>query len=97
MIGESNGEVNALASYLRDARTPDRAEVAFVIADPLQGRGIGTRMLEMLADIARPHEIRRFDAYVLANNDRMRRVFIDSGFAVEQQLEAGVFHVLATR
>src|SRR5262245_30739809 len=93
LIGESNGEVNAIASYLRDTRTPDRAEVAFVIADPLQGRGIGTRMLEMLADIARPHDIRRFDAYVLAGNERMRRVFVDSGFDVEQQLEAGGFHV----
>ena len=32
--------------------------------------------------------------YVLANNDRMMRVFVDSGFAIEQQLEAGVFHVV---
>jgi acetate---CoA ligase (ADP-forming) len=96
LIGESNGVVSALASYIRNAHTPDRAEVAFVIADPLQGRGIGTRMLEMLADIARPRDIRRFDAYVLANNDRMRRVFMDSGFAVEQQLDAGVFHVVLT-
>ena len=96
LIGESNGEAIAVAGYVRDARVPDRAEVAFVIADPLQGRGIGTRMLETLADIARPHEIRRFDAYVLASNNRMLRVFMDSGFAVEQQLEAGVFHVALT-
>jgi acetyl coenzyme A synthetase (ADP forming)-like protein len=96
LIGESNGVVSALASYIRDAHAADRAEVAFVIADALQGRGIGTRMLEMLAEIARPRDIRRFDAYVLANNDRMRRVFMDSGFTVEQQLEAGVFHVVLT-
>jgi len=96
LIGESNDEAIAVAGYVRDARAPDRAEVAFVIADLLQGRGVGTRMLETLADIARPHQIRRFDAYVLASNNRMLRVFMDSGFAIEQQLDAGVFHVVLT-
>ena len=94
LVAESRGEACALAGYSRDPHVPARAEVAFVTGDALQGRGIGTRMLETLADIARVHRIRRFDAYVLANNDRMMRVFVDSGFAIDQQLEAGVFHVV---
>ena len=94
LIGESRAEPCALAGYTRDPHRPDHAEVAFVIGDTLQGRGIATRMLEMLADIARRHRVRWFDAYVLAGNDRMMRVFLDSGFAVEQQLDAGVFHVV---
>jgi acetyl coenzyme A synthetase (ADP forming)-like protein len=94
LIGESRGEPCALAGYIRDLRRSDHAEVAFVIGDALQGRGIATRMLEMLAEIGRRHSVRRFDAYVLAGNDRMMRVFLDSGFAVEQQLDAGVFHVV---
>lgn len=67
--------------------------MAFAIADALQGRGIGTRMLEVLAGIARDHGIRRFDAYVLHDNERMMRVFLDSGFEIERRLESGVFHV----
>ncbi|HYN10911.1 MAG TPA: GNAT family N-acetyltransferase [Vicinamibacterales bacterium] len=94
LVAESRGEACALAGYMRDPRMPERAEVAFVTSDALQGRGIGTRMLEALADLARAHRIRQFDAYVLANNDRMMGVFVDSGFAIEQQLEAGVFHVV---
>jgi acetyl coenzyme A synthetase (ADP forming)-like protein len=94
LIGETRSEACALAGYTRDPHAPDRAEVAFVIGDALQGRGIATRMLETLADIAREHRIRRFDAYVLAGNEPMMRVFIDSGFAIEQQLDAGVFHVV---
>ncbi|HEY7475931.1 MAG TPA: GNAT family N-acetyltransferase [Vicinamibacterales bacterium] len=93
LVAESRGEACALAGYTRDPRRPDRAEVAFVTGDALQGRGVGTRMLETLADVARAHHIRQFDAYVLADNDRMMRVFVDSGFAIEQQLDAGVFHV----
>ena len=94
LVAESRGAACALAGYSRDSHVPERAEVAFVTGDALQGRGIGTRMLEALADIARAHRIRRFDAYVLTNNHRMMGVFVDSGFAIDQQLEAGVFHVV---
>ena len=94
LIAESRGEARALAGYIRDPQASDRAEVAFVTDDALQGRGVGTRMLEALADIARAHRIEQFDAYVLAGNERMINVFVDSGFDVEQQLEAGVFHVV---
>ena len=81
LVAESKGEACALAGYTRDPHGPERAEVAFVTSDALQGRGIGTRMLEALADIARAHRIRRFDAYVLTSNNRMMGVFVDSGFA----------------
>jgi acetate---CoA ligase (ADP-forming) len=94
LIGESGGKITAVASYTRDPKNPDRAEVAFAIADALQGRGVGTRLLETLADIARPRRIRLFDAYVLGDNLRMMRVFEDSGFQIERRLSGGVFHVV---
>jgi len=59
----------------------------------MQGRGIGTRLLERLADIARRQNIESFDAYVLGENTRMLEVFRDSGFKVQQTLERGVVHV----
>ena len=94
LVGESDGHISAVASYDRDTSAPDRAEVAFTIADALQGRGVGTRMLEMLADVARDHNIRTFDAYVLAENQGMMQVFLDSGFEIHRRLEGGVFHVV---
>ena len=45
---------------------PDRAEAAFAVEDALQGQGIGTRLLERLAEIARARGIRLFEADVLA-------------------------------
>ena len=93
LVAESGGRLSAVASYTRDPATPGRAQVAFTIADALQGRGIGTRMLETLAGIARDHHIRTFDAYVLYDNDRMLNVFLDSGFEVTQRLDGGMFHV----
>jgi acetyl coenzyme A synthetase (ADP forming)-like protein len=94
LVAESGGRLSGVASYSRDPKSPDRAEVAFTIADVLQGRGVGTRMLETLADIARERHIRTFDAYVLHDNERMMRVFLDSGFEVERRLDGGVFHVV---
>jgi acetyl coenzyme A synthetase (ADP forming)-like protein len=93
LVAESGGRLSAVASYTRDPTSPERAEVAFTIADALHGRGIGTRMLEALAGIARDHLIRTFDAYVLYDNDRMLRVFLDSGFEVTRRRDGGMYHV----
>ena len=78
LVAEAGNRLVGVATYIRDPRTMERAEVAFVIADALQGRGVGTRMLESLAGVARDHHIETFDAYVLVDNDRMIRVFTDS-------------------
>lgn len=94
LVGETGGHVVAAAHYYRNEDAPDRAEVAFAIADVLQGRGIGTRMLEQLAVAARGNGIAWFDAYVLCGNSRMLDVFVNSGYEVQQRLEGGVFHVV---
>jgi acetyl coenzyme A synthetase (ADP forming)-like protein len=67
-----------------------------VIADALQGRGVGTRLLEVLAGIARDHRVTTFDAFVQHDNRQMMRVLLDSGFEAQRELEGGVFHVVLT-
>ncbi|HEY1304268.1 MAG TPA: GNAT family N-acetyltransferase [Vicinamibacterales bacterium] len=94
LVAEAGNRLVGVAAYFRDLETPARAEVAFTIADALQGRGIGTRMLDTLAGIARDHRIQIFDAYVLLDNRQMMRVFLDSGFEVERRLQGGVIHVV---
>lgn len=93
LVAEAGGRLSGVATYLRDPSSPHRAEVAFTIVDALQGHGVGTRMLDVLAEIARDHRIQTFDAYVLRDNDRMMRVFLDSGFQIQRRLETGVFLV----
>jgi acetate---CoA ligase (ADP-forming) len=93
LVGECGGRIVAFAGYYRAAGDFYRAEVAFTIADALHGRGIGTRLLERLADIARAEHIRTFDAFVLAQNRKMTDVFLDSGYRVSRRMDSGVFHV----
>jgi acetyl coenzyme A synthetase (ADP forming)-like protein len=78
----------AQAGYVRN--DADRAEVAFAVADPFQGRGISTILLGQLAEIAQTAGIATFDASVLSENHRMIGVFRESGFAVSTHAQAGV-------
>lgn len=94
LVGETHRGIVALAGFYRSASSPERAEVAFAIADDFQGRGIGTRMLERLADIARPKGVRTFNAYVLGENRKMMEVFLECGYAVQRHVDGGVYHVV---
>jgi len=84
------GELVGLATA---ERVGDEAEVAFLVADRLHGRGVGTLLLEHLAALGRAAGVRRFTAEVLADNAAMLRVFVDAGFATSRELDRGVVTV----
>jgi len=69
------------------------AEVALVVDDAHQGRGIGTVLLEHLAAAARERGITEFRANVLPSNRRMLSVFRSAGFQTTRQLADGVVDV----
>jgi RimJ/RimL family protein N-acetyltransferase len=88
LVGWLDGNVVALASYERyDGK--DSADVAFVVADKEQRRGIGTRLLGQLAVRARDAGIAEFVADVMAGNAHAARVFADTGFELVRELEGG--------
>jgi len=66
------------------------AEVAFVVRDDQQGRGIASVLLEHLAAAASERGITRFVAETLPQNRRMIGVFRDAGYAVRHGFEHGV-------
>jgi acyl-CoA synthetase (NDP forming)/GNAT superfamily N-acetyltransferase len=68
----------------------DTAEVAFLVEDAHQGRGVASVLLEHIAAAAREREIVRFVADVLPENRRMSKVFRDAGYKAEQRFEDGV-------
>ena len=71
-LAENGDErVVAVGNYVR-LRDPSLAEAAFAVADEHQKRGIGTRLLERLADRAGRVGIERFVAEVLPDNRNMR-------------------------
>jgi acetyl coenzyme A synthetase (ADP forming)-like protein len=92
LIGTKDDRIVALANYarLRDLRT---AEVAFAVADELQGRGIATRLLERLAAAASSVGVEEFVAEVMLHNTAMLRVFAEAGFATTRETVSGTAEV----
>jgi acetate---CoA ligase (ADP-forming) len=82
--------VVAHAGWERQPDRPDRAEVAFAIADAMQGNGLGTILLGQLAEAAADAGVAVLNAEVLPQNRKMVRVFRDSGFPVTTQAQPGV-------
>jgi acetate---CoA ligase (ADP-forming) len=72
---------------------PDRAEVAFEVADAMHGRGLGTILLAHLAFGAHAQGIGTFVAEVLPENHAMLGVFRDSGLPLHVRAEPGVLSV----
>lgn len=72
---------------------PSKAEVSFVIEDGIQVRGLGTALLERLAETAVKYRIMTFVAAVLAENARMLEVFEECGFPTERKFEEGVYYL----
>jgi acetyl coenzyme A synthetase (ADP forming)-like protein len=92
-LGEGDEErVVAVANFVR-LRDPSSAEVAFAVADELQGQGVGTRLLEQLAECAAGTGIETFVAEVMGSNRPMLQVFSDAGFAISRTVEQGAVEV----
>ena len=90
-LPEAHGEeIIALGGYYVDPST-NRAEVAFVVRDEWQSRGIGSFLLRHLATIAKRNGIRGFTAEVLAENKAMQAVFYKSGLKVKSERRQGVY------
>ncbi|KPI25211.1 CoA-binding domain protein [Actinobacteria bacterium OV320] len=71
----------------------DEAEVAFLVQDAHQGRGVASALLEHIAAVARERGIRRFAAEVLPANNKMIKVFTDAGYTQKRSFEDGVVHL----
>jgi len=66
------------------------AEVALVVQDGWQGRGLGSLLMEDVLSAGQARGIRRFRAYVLADNERMLRLLRTRVQILERKLEEGV-------
>ena len=73
------------------------AEVAFVVQDGWQGRGLGAILLDDITRAGEARGIRRFRAYVLADNHRMLELLTRFTEVLDRQLEDGVVSIVFKR
>lgn len=88
-VGEGErAKIVGVGSYERAEDRPV-AEVAFLVEDQFQGRGIGMLLLERLAMGAEDEGLERLEAVVMPENQRMLRIFTDSGYEIDREFEGG--------
>ncbi|GAA4759398.1 bifunctional GNAT family N-acetyltransferase/acetate--CoA ligase family protein [Nocardioides endophyticus] len=85
------GRIIAVGRY--DVIRPGEAEVAFLVEDQHQGRGIGQLLLEHLSQAGRERGVERFVAEVLPDNTRMIQTFRDAGYRVASEYDEGVLQL----
>jgi acyl-CoA synthetase (NDP forming)/GNAT superfamily N-acetyltransferase len=91
VVGELGDDLVAIGRY--DRLDDSEAEVAFVVEDAHQGRGLGSVLLEYLSALAAGRGIKRFLAEVLPENGQMMRVFADAGYVIGRAYDEGVVHL----
>ena len=92
LVALVDDEIIGVGRYERLARAVD-AEVAFVVADRWQRRGLAPILFELLAARAREEGISRFVAETLGGNLAMLKVFRQSGLAMTTSWASGEVHV----
>lgn len=84
--GPSGDQIVAIAQYFLDPKIM-LAEVAFIVQDEWQDKGMGTVLLDYITDIAKERGVKTFYATVLPNNKTMLNMFYNSGYQVRTEFD----------
>lgn len=91
-IGVDGVRLRGVARW-EPGEAPDAVEIALVVEDAWQGRGLGAALLSALVAAARRRGIERFCADVLAENHRMLRLLRTSMEVRASNFAEGVVHL----
>jgi GNAT superfamily N-acetyltransferase len=93
--GEDEVVIGGASYFVADNAAPPRsAELAFLVEEDYQGRGLASALLQHMIRIARTKRLDQFEADVLARNWAMLRVFRQSGLPMTLRREGDVVHVV---
>jgi acyl-CoA hydrolase len=88
----SGEEIVAIAQYFLDPKTQS-AEVAFLVQDEWQRKGMGTFLLDYVTQIAKQRGVKKFWAKVLPNNEPMLTIFHNSGYKINTEFDGETYDI----
>ena len=89
---EGSEEIVAIAQYFLDPKT-EVAEVAFIVQDEWQDKGMGSLLLDYLTRIAMDRRVKSFYATVLPINKSMLQLFYNSGYKVNTEFDGDSYSI----
>jgi GNAT superfamily N-acetyltransferase len=90
--GPSGEDIVAIAQYFLDPKTRV-AEVAFIVQDEWQAKGMGTFLLDYITRIAIQRGIKSFYATVLPENKAMLNIFYNSGYDINTDFDGSSYTI----
>jgi RimJ/RimL family protein N-acetyltransferase len=94
LVEDGREEIVGVARYAQVPRMgSDAAEAGVVVEDRYQRLGLGTMLLQRLADYARSQGIRAFVASIHHSNTRILRFIRRSGLPVDRRIESGLWEI----
>jgi RimJ/RimL family protein N-acetyltransferase len=93
VLGQAgDGPIIAEARYVQE-EDGAFADIAFVVDEEYQGRGIASFLLSLLTRVAKQGGFQGFTAIVLASNKSMLKVFEKAPLAIEARVASGVYEL----
>jgi RimJ/RimL family protein N-acetyltransferase len=89
------GRLVGVGRWIRDTERPKVAELAIVVEDDLQRRGLGTAIVHALADAARARGIERFMGIALTENVAAHRLFLRLSPYAEVRVDGSTYELSA--
>jgi len=85
IVAELTEERRQILGVVRLIIEPDgkNGEIAFIVADPWQGLGLGTKMVDHMIEICRDKGLETVYAFMLPDNYRAIRLLKKMGFTIE--------------
>ena len=90
--GPGGEDIVAIAQYYLDPKT-QAAEVAFLVQDEWQAKGMGTFLLDYITQVAVKRNVKRFYAKVMPENKAMLAIFQNSGYRVNTEFDGEVYNI----
>ena len=90
-------ETTRIVGVSRYITNPDQSscEFALVIADDFNGKGLGSRMMLSIMDVARDKGLSEIDGLVLANNPGMLKLMKSLGYTIKSYAEDPDFKLVS--
>ncbi|MGW3767990.1 N-acetyltransferase family protein [Actinomadura verrucosospora] len=88
LVALDGDEILGIAEYVRDATRAWRADLAVLVADPWQRRGLGRALVGCLSELAGRRGVTEFGADVILTN-RQALMFVRSGWPAARSSRDG--------
>lgn len=89
---EGEEEIVAIAQLFLDPKTMV-AEVAFIVQDEWQDKGMGSLLLDYVTKVAKERSVKSFYATVLPTNKAMLTIFYNSGYKVNTEFDGDCYSI----